>query len=176
MRRKLLVVVAGNYHYETYSILEIGGVKCIWFDRDEEGYLLLNFRMPTLSGKPRARVEQNVWTVSPKVEEVVCPPSGRLIDVKYGNGDRFRAEFFDLSNSGDLVRRYPDGRPWCSYIEYPVTVVEVYEKVAGTGISLTPKSIEHEKFSIGGNYFESLPRSAVSLEFSRNDVKRLSLG
>jgi hypothetical protein len=93
MRRELLTVIGGNFYYEVPLIFEIGNRWCIWFNRDENHYLQLNFVMPSLSGQPRARIEDNFWLVTTEVDEVICPPSGRLVAVRYSNGDQFRAEF-----------------------------------------------------------------------------------
>jgi hypothetical protein len=87
MRRDLLARVGGNFYYEQPVILQVGPVPCIWFNRDDDSHLLLNFRMPTLSGEPRAQIEDNWWSVLPDVTECVCPPHGRLVEVSYQNGD-----------------------------------------------------------------------------------------
>jgi hypothetical protein len=140
MRRDLLTVIDGKFFYQTPVIFQIVDEPCIWFDRDENGYLLLNFRMPTISGHPRARVEQNFWSVNPEVAEVICPPNGRLIEITYGNGDRFRIEFSDITSADELAERYPKGetRSWSRNISFPIVLVEVWEAVAGTEIAFGP--------------------------------------
>ncbi len=74
MRQDLLAVVGGNFYYEQRVIFQLGEIPCIWFDRDEAGYLLLNFKMPTISGRARAQIDQNFWSITPAVEKVICPP------------------------------------------------------------------------------------------------------
>jgi hypothetical protein len=70
----------------------------------------------------------------------VSPPSGRLVDVQYKGGDRFRVEFFDLLSMEDLVSRYPDvNSEHFEDISFPVTAVEIWEKVAGTNIEFGPR-------------------------------------
>jgi len=142
MRRDLLAVVGGNFYYEQSVIFQIGDIPCIWFDRDEDGYLLLNFRMPTISGQSRAQIERNFWSVSPAVDKVVCPPHGRLIQVVYPNGDKFRAEFFDADSSEILDKKYPPlvQRDWYARVQFPLAVVELWETAAGTSIEFGPKS------------------------------------
>jgi hypothetical protein len=142
MRRDLLAVVGGNFYYETPVIFQVGNTPCIWFERDEDGYLLLNFKMPTIGGRPRAQIERNFWNVSPAVEEVICPPSGRLIEVAYPNGDKFRAEFFDADSPSALDKRYTrrGRRDWYTSVRFPLTVVELWETAAGTNIEFGPKS------------------------------------
>lgn len=136
MRRDLLAVVGGNFYYRQAVLFQIGREKSIWFERDADGSLLLNVRLPTMSTRPRARIENNVWSVLPRVAEVICPPHGRLVDIRYENGDRFKAEFFSANTASDLAARYPRRgvEGWSSEIEFPVTVVEIQETAAGTTI------------------------------------------
>ncbi|MDP9457654.1 MAG: HNH endonuclease, partial [Actinomycetota bacterium] len=49
----LLAVVGGNFYYDTPIIFQYQGEPSIWFNRDEDGYLLLNVRMLSTSGQPR---------------------------------------------------------------------------------------------------------------------------
>ena len=107
MRRDLLAVVGGNFYYRCPVILKIGDRACIWFNRDEEGYLLLNFLMPTVTGEPRATIQGNYWTVTTRADEILCPPSGRLLQVSYPNGDLFKAEFFTAHTPTELTTRFP---------------------------------------------------------------------
>lgn len=140
MRNDLLAVVGGNFYYQNEVILQIGSVKCIWFNRDDDSNLLLNFRMPTLTNRPRASIEENVWTVLPAVNEVICPPNGRIVEVDYGNGDRFRAEFLTIESADQLDQRYAGRRvgDWAGQLTYPLTVVELCETAAGTALDLQP--------------------------------------
>lgn len=141
MRQDLLAVVGGNFFYEQRVIFQLGETPCIWFDRDEGGYLLLNFKMPTTSGSRRAQIEQNFWSVTTAVEEVICPPSGKLVEINYPNGDRFRAEFYNADSSAEVDRRHPPAVPrrWYGNVHFPVTVVELWETAAGTNIEFGPK-------------------------------------
>ncbi|WP_158692683.1 hypothetical protein [Streptomyces roseochromogenus] len=173
MRHKILMVAADNFSYECYTALEIGGVKSIWFERDEDGYLLLNVKMPTLARRPRAEIEQNVWTVTPGADEVICPPNGRIVEVNHSNGDRFRVEFFTLENSEKFASRYPHMVNCKDMPEYPLTAVEVYETVAGTGLSLTPYGISMGGGHIGGNYFQCLAGPAISIDLGPEQGSRL---
>jgi hypothetical protein len=158
MRQDLLAVVGGNFFYEQRVIFQLGSVPCIWFDRDEAGYLLLNFKMPTISSRARAQIDQNFWSVTPEVEEVTCPPSGKLIEVKYPNGDKFRAEFYNADSSDGLEKRHPSQWPrgWYSQVQFPVTVVELWETAAGINIEFGPKfsrlgnSLMVDNFVMGG--------------------------
>lgn len=90
MRRDLLAIVGGNYYYETPVILRFHGENAIWFNRDEDGYHLLNVRMLTTSSEERTRLEDNFWVSRGKPDRLVSPPHGRLLEVRYGNGDTCR--------------------------------------------------------------------------------------
>jgi hypothetical protein len=158
MRQDLLARVGGNFYYRQDLIFRISNVPCIWFDRDEQGYMLLSFKMPTMSGCARAQIDQNFWSVTPAVEEVVCPPSGRLVEVSYHNGDKFRAEFFNVASADALAERYPQSWTynWSGCVQFPVTVVELWETAAGTSIQVGPdfsllhRTRVYDNFVIGG--------------------------
>ncbi len=74
LRNKLIVVIGGNLFYETLNILQIGTKPIIWLRRDENGYLLLNFRMLTLSGENRLILEDNNWLQQGDLSDFECPP------------------------------------------------------------------------------------------------------
>jgi hypothetical protein len=175
MRQDLLAAVGGNFFYQTNVILELGPTRCIWFDRDDEGYLLLNFKMPTLTGQVRAQIDQNIWSVVPEVSEVVCPPSGRLVEVSYNNGDKFRAEFYDVASPDELAARYPDSNTpnWSVNIDFPVTVVELWETAAGTSIEFGPRFSRLPGNNIFMNCYAAGGRAAFHIEVPSADLARL---
>lgn len=59
LRNKLLAVVGGNFYYEVPIIFQRQNEPIIWFNRDEEGYLLLNLKMLTKSQETRLYIEDN---------------------------------------------------------------------------------------------------------------------
>jgi len=141
MRREVLVRVGGNFYFRTPVIFEIGSIPCIWLSRDEDDNLLVSFRMPTISGQPRASIIENFWSVPADVDEIVCPPMGRLIEVSYRNGDRFKAEFSEVANVAGLRARYPNWRGLGEHeaeLPMPLTVVEIWETAAGTNLEFGP--------------------------------------
>lgn len=175
MRRDLLAVVGSNFFYQTNVIFELGAVRCIWFDRDEDGYLLLSFKMPTIAGRTRAQIDQNIWSVVPDVSEVVCPPSGRLVEVSYSNGDKFRAEFFDVTSPGELAGRYPTSKTaaWSDHVNFPVTVVEVWETASGTSIEFGPRFSRLPGNNIFVDGFMSRGPVAIHVSIPPGDLARL---
>jgi hypothetical protein len=170
-RHDLLAVVGGNFYLRVPTILQIGARKVIWFERDEDGYQLLNFKMPSLTGRSRAQIRNNFWTVAPDDCEVVCPPNGRVVSVQYDNGDRFKVEFFTLNTVDDFSRRYPRAH-FTTDLAFPLTAVEVHETAAGTGLSLEPHStsVGTNRISSGfmadcqvGIMIDDLPQASIRL-------------
>jgi hypothetical protein len=135
MRNKLLAVVGGNFFYETPVIFQFRGEPAIWFNRDDEGNFLLNVRMLTVSGEPRMRIEDNFWLTRGPLEDLECPPSGRLLHGKYANGDDIRVEFFELGDVEALNRRYPEARADGWVMDYPITAVEITTHVGQTEVA-----------------------------------------
>ncbi len=137
-QRPALVRVAGNFFYETPVVFRLGSITCIGFSRDEQHNLLLDLRMPTTSGQRRARMTGNIWEVPPTDAELVCPRSGRLIDISYPNGDRFRAELIDVHTARALQVRFGNVARWAYRVRFPATLIEVTMTVANTDLTFTP--------------------------------------
>jgi hypothetical protein len=176
MRQDLLAVIGGNYYYDVSVIFQLNEVRCIWFDRDEDRNLLLNFRMPTLSGEPRARIDQNWWTVPPSVEELICPPGGRTLEVRYQNGDRFRAEFLNVESEADMIARYSNFAGFADgSIPFPLTVVEVWERAAGTIFEFGPTYSRIAGSFITGGLMTGIGRGAIRIDVDESVLARLSL-
>lgn len=139
MRHNLLAVVGGNFYYETPTIFEFRGEPSIWFNRDEDGYLLLNVRMLTISGKPRMRIEDSFWLTCGDPEDLESPPSGKLLHVKYPNEDMLQVQFFELASVAAAQKRYPEAWPERWGVPFPITVVEVNNKVGGANVEFGPR-------------------------------------
>lgn len=140
MRYELLPVVGGNFYIRTPVVFTLRGEPGIWFERDEDGYMLLNARMLSASGQPRARIESNFWVAKGAPSDLECPPSGKLIHVRYDNGDDLRVEFMELASEEAANARY-EGFPSAvaEQVAFPLTMVEVGMTVGGTGIRFGPK-------------------------------------
>lgn len=137
-QRPLLARVASNFFYETPILFRLGPVPCIALNRSDEGNLLLTLRMPTTSDQPKAAITDNVWDVLPDGAEVICPPSGRLLDIRYPDGDRFRIEFSDIQSAHALQMRFGNVARWAYRVSFPVTYVEVSATVANTDLEFGP--------------------------------------
>jgi hypothetical protein len=79
LRNKILLVAGSRFYYEALMILEINKEPIIWLRRDENGNLLLNFRMLTTTKEPRLLLEDNFWVMKGNPTDFECPPSGKLI-------------------------------------------------------------------------------------------------
>ena len=155
MRRDLLAVVGGCMYLRVPVILQVKGEPAIWFNRDPEGYMLLNFRMLTTSGQPRVRIEDNFWMPRGEPDELESPPNGRKLRIGYSNGDSLSVEFFDLLSADALFARYVRAnRNVGSKIQFPVTAVDVSFSVGGTEISFSPERTVLPAFNqIVGGFF-----------------------
>lgn len=151
MRNKLLAAVGSGFYYETLTILRFRGRDVIWFRREAEGNLLLNVQMPTRIGAPGLIIEDNDWIAHGALEDLECPPSGRLVQAKYPDGDYLRIEFSTLDNAADLAERFPDLQTnrWAGRVSFPITLVQVYATVAGMNIQLTPRTTMIGNITIG---------------------------
>lgn len=77
MRNRLLAVVGGNFYYETPVLFAYKQRPVIWFERDENNYLLLNLRMLATGNEPRAYIRNNEWFNVGGEEDMECPPSAK---------------------------------------------------------------------------------------------------
>lgn len=140
MRNDLLAVVGGNFYIRTPTIFTFREEKRIWLGRDDDGYLLLNVRMLSASGQPRARIDENFWVAKGDPIDVESPPSGKLLRIRYDNGDDLRVGFAELASFEAARSRYdqfPDRIN--EYLTFPITAVEVQMTVGGTDIRFGPK-------------------------------------
>jgi hypothetical protein len=138
LRRDVIAVLGSGIYYETRTLLEINGERCIYFNRDKNGYLLLNLKLPTAAGEPRALMVDNVWVVPPGAGKIVCPPRGRSLRVEFDNGDFFRIEFTDVESPVALKEKYP----WTNVdaladeVTFPIAVVEFWERSSNSAIEI----------------------------------------
>jgi len=139
MRNSLLAVVGGNFYFEVPIILEFKGEPVIWFNRDDDGYLLLNVLMLSILKEPRVIIQDNFWLSVGNPDDLESPPSGKLLKVKYTNGDMLKIEFMELNSVEKVKKRYPEASPEQWGIQFPITAVEVHVKVGGTDLEFCPK-------------------------------------
>lgn len=177
MREELLGVIGGNFYVRVPIAVQIENVPVIYFNRDDSGRLLLNVNMPSMAAEPRMVMVDNLW-ITPGADEaeIRCPPSGRLVEAKYPNGDHLKVEFREIQTADDFEERYPlpslprdvverlerSGFPIpdlshrdsikSAGIQFPVAAVEVTLKVAGTGLDFGPRASEIAGSQIAGSW------------------------
>jgi hypothetical protein len=126
MRNRILVVLGnGIFVYETYTILKYKNMPIIWLNRDINGYLLLNILMDTSDNESKLIIENNNWISIGNPEDIECPPSGKILKVKYKNGEMIQIKFIEIKSKEEYIKRYPDNDIW-EQIEFPITVIEVH--------------------------------------------------
>jgi hypothetical protein len=140
MRNDLLVVVGGNFYYETPIAVQFRDQPVVWLNRDEDGYLLLNLAMLTTAEDPRATMQDNFWVALGTPTDLESPPSGKRLKVVYDNQDRLGVEFFSFDSIDDVNGRYPGAHASTWGISFPITAVEVQMKVGGTEIEFGARS------------------------------------
>ena len=145
-RNKLLAVVGGNFYYETPRVLVIDGHDVVSLTRDEEGYLLLSVQMLSLSTEVRLEMTDNCWENIGNPIDLVSPPSGKDLRVRYENGDSLGIHFYVIEDGAKFQDKFK--RPPYAELAFPLTVAEVNCEVGGTDIKLSPTGT-----TIGTNQF-----------------------
>ncbi|ELC7279781.1 HNH endonuclease [Aeromonas veronii] len=163
MRNRILAVVGGNFYYETPIIFMFREQPIIWFERDENNYLLLNLHMLSTSGLPRAYITNNEWFNVGNEADIECPPSAKKLKISYPNGDTVSIEFFEINSIEDAKKRYPDARFNEWPIELPVTAVEVTNIVANSGLEFNAKETKFGMGNIMKNCFSSNCGAGLSI-------------
>lgn len=163
MRNRLLAVVGGNFYYETPVILKFREQPVIWFERDENNYLLLNLHMLTTIDAPRAYITNNEWFNVGGEENIEFLPSAKRLRISYPNGDLVSIEFFEIDMKEDANRRYPDSRASEWPIELPITAVEVTYVVANSGLEFNAKETKFGMGNIMKNCFSSHCDAGLSI-------------
>jgi hypothetical protein len=141
LRRELLAAVGGNLYYDTPIIFHWNNRPIIWFTKDADGYMLLNVNMRSTSEEPRMQMRDNFWLLRGTPLDLESPPNGKLLRVRYSNGDSLEVKFFKLDSASSAASRFTE-RQVTSLIErgvkFPLTAVEIHNRVAGAGIEFGP--------------------------------------
>jgi hypothetical protein len=153
LRNDVLAYVGGTFYYETPTIFQFKTERAIWFERDDEGNMLLSIRMVTSSGEPRLSLRNNDWMVLGNPVDFESPPSGKRIQAKYSNGDILKVDFSTLANLHRAKERYPKASErGLSNVRYPVTVVEVEQLFGGSDFGFGPSWTRLGGATISGGF------------------------
>ena len=138
MRQDVLAVIGGNFYYETPNMVVFRGSPIIWFNRDDQRRLLLNFRVLTASGQSRLRLEDNDWIIRGNPLDVESPPNGTRLRVRYDNGDDVSIRFREWNDMPSLGSEYPRALALGTHLSFPLVTAEITFDVGGTQISFGP--------------------------------------
>jgi hypothetical protein len=125
---------ASSYIENTIDV-QIGDTPMMWFNRDDEGYALLNVQMPQSGSAERVVIEDNSWVESGNVKDLVSPPGGKSLEVSYGNGDYLKIRFEEAPDEAALRKHFPNAAG-VLLSELPITSVEVEMNIPGIGLTL----------------------------------------
>jgi hypothetical protein len=162
--------VGGGFFYENGILIQLRDQPMIWFTRADDDILLLNVNMPSAIPEPRLRIEENFWLQLGVPAQVVCPPSGRILEVRYRNGDAIRIEFFEVESGEALSKRYTHSDGVRNLLEteeengLPVTAVEIRLTIIGPD-GKPALDFDAQKMRIGGTTMHGAPfvRSGVGI-------------
>jgi hypothetical protein len=93
LRRDIAIFSGGMLYIENDFDVVVNRRPVLWFDRDDEGYALLNVRMPQASSSKRVAIEDNSWVSVGNPVDVRSPPGGKSLEVRYRNGDYLSVRF-----------------------------------------------------------------------------------
>ncbi len=136
MRQQLLGVFGGNFAYECHTLLYCCKQPVIWFNRNRDGYTLVNLAMPRTADDAVPVLDNNDWVVPTDVQDIESPPNGRILSVTYPNGDKLKIEFKPIETIEEAVKRFPDASQHLSRLQYPLVSVEFEMRVAALDIDI----------------------------------------
>ena len=139
LRQDLLAVVGGNFYHETLRVVEYQRTPVVWFNRDEDGHLLLNLRMLSTSNEERAVMEDNFWISRGTPTDLESPPSGKLLKIEYSNGDYLGVEYRVLASGDEANARYDGAKADRWPVDYPITAVEIHMRTGGSNVEFGPR-------------------------------------
>jgi hypothetical protein len=152
LRNRLVARVGGTFFYDVDTLIRIDEIDVISFFRDTEGYLRLNVQLPSLSPEPRARIDGNIWSNIGTPSDLVSPPGGKRLSIRYDTGDRLSVEFLELNSEEAAAKRFGTNILNSGYVKFPVTLVEVDLAIGSVDIlSVSPTTT-----SIGYNTYASV--------------------
>lgn len=151
MREDVLAVVGGNYYYETPNMVVFRDEPMIWFNRDDHRRLLLNVRVLTASGQPRARLEDNDWIIRGCPTDVESPPNGSRLRIRYDNGDDLEIRFREWTTGESLEASHPRALVLADELSFPLVTAEISVDVGGVDIKFGPTSTQIGGLQMTGN-------------------------
>lgn len=121
MRQDLVLVLGSNLYVRTPVAFRFKQSDVISVPRNDEGLLTVSARMLTNSNNPRLTLVENFFEVdpsSPDLDDFHCPPSGRLVEAKYANGDLLRVEFQHVKTTASTSPTVAGKQRYSSPVRY----------------------------------------------------------
>jgi hypothetical protein len=128
LRREIAIFSGGILYIENDLDVVVNGRPVLWFNRDDEGYALLNVRMPQAGPSKRVTIEDNSWLFVGNPVDVKSPPGGKTLEVRYRNGDYMRVRFLAPGDAPALQERFAE--------HGELTLIEVVMRVPEVGLDL----------------------------------------
>jgi hypothetical protein len=156
LRQDLVGAVGGALYHETPVLVRYRSEPVIWFNRDELGNALLNVRMLSTSNEPRLQIADSDFMVVGDPTDFETPPSGRLLRVRYENGDYLRIEFQSIKSLDVAIKRFSHIRAdWIADTiqQWPSTFVLISMQVGGTPYRFGPTTTKMEHLAMRGSIF-----------------------
>lgn len=160
MRDEILSVVGGGIYYKTPIIFQYRRNPIIWFERDDNGLLLLNIDLQPVTSQHRLLMKNNFWHIVDEPEDLICPPSGKRIDVRYKNGDKLSIEFSNIESESakefqSFQKKYQNVIYLLSSISFPLTTVEVTMIAKEKDLMFNPKETQFKGGRMTGLIMEN---------------------
>ncbi|MCG7593725.1 HNH endonuclease [Mycobacterium sp. PSTR-4-N] len=147
MKHNVLMIAGGNAYYDNTYDLVWQDNPLLWFTRDDDDRRLLNIRMPPQGDEPRTSLIDNDWILEGEPVDVISPPNGSELNIRYSNGDNLYIKFRTVDAADTLIARWPWIYRYVNRFEFPVTTVEVNLQVEGI-LELTPDAMTQVGFAM----------------------------
>lgn len=138
--KNILSIVGDNAFYDTPIPIQIDGHNIIKFTRDDYGAQKLSIEMLSTLPEERAIIDENSWENIGSPIVLISPPTGKELAIKYNNGDYLYLKFKEVDDQKMLRHYY--GIDMFGMIDFPITVVEINMKIAGTNIEFKTSGID----------------------------------
>lgn len=108
MRNKMLLITGGHVYMDnTYDFI-INDKPFIWFNRDKDGYALLNLSIEDEQSRPIIKIVDNDFEITSAVQDIECYPSGKRITIKISDVDYISINFKDFETEAAFAKVYPN--------------------------------------------------------------------
>lgn len=143
MADEVLTVMGGSIFVGTRTPIKLDDRTVFGYERDHRGRLQLSLAIGQLSAKGdlKTRVDKNDFIIGDEADDVECPPNGKLLKIRWSNGDRLSVEFKRWTNR-ELFQKYPQlwrvPDQYRAFLVLPLLTCDVQFELAGTPWKITP--------------------------------------